>query len=80
MQRCGPSLPLAWPLVGAQEQRAKERLEQKGRYRDHSVSQRNGTIHVSGPLWHEMRQLVSSNSVPYFRAARSAFMRAAYFE
>jgi len=29
MQRCGPSLPLAWPLVGAQEQRAKERLEQK---------------------------------------------------
>jgi len=34
-----------------------------------SGCQQNGTIHVSGPLWNEMWDLVSSNSVglPYFR-------------
>jgi len=34
-----------------------------------SGCQQNGTIHVSGPLWNEMWELVSSNSVglPYFR-------------
>ena len=35
-------------------------------YLDHLVAM-CPSIHVSGPQWNEMTQLVSSNSVPYFR-------------